>query len=197
VCATLTWYGPEGFYADGQAQLSWYGSDLKSATLGTLVENNKGKGEAFSVELGKRSSIGSTLTITPQIQMIYSNVSFDTFADRARSVVISAKGDSLKSRWGFSIDDQSVSGEGPETRLTHVYGVANLTYEWLNGTRADVSGTSIVNRDARLWSEIDLGGSYSWNFRLTLYTEASANTSVAKFGDSYALKGTAGIRLVF
>jgi len=85
-----------------------------------------------------------------------------------------------------------------DTRRSHVYGVASLTYEWLDGTRVDVTGTGIANRDERLWAEAGVGGSYSWNDgRFTLYTEASADTAVNDFGDSYGLKGTAGFRIRF
>ncbi|TGV71937.1 autotransporter outer membrane beta-barrel domain-containing protein, partial [Mesorhizobium sp. M00.F.Ca.ET.158.01.1.1] len=31
---TLTWYGNSGFYVDAQAELTWFDSDLSSATLG-------------------------------------------------------------------------------------------------------------------------------------------------------------------
>jgi hypothetical protein len=49
-----------------------------------------------------------------------------------------------------------------------------------------------------LGGELGAGGSYSWNGgRVTLYTEISANTALARFGDSYSLKGTAGVRARF
>src|SRR5690606_25806013 len=35
--ATLTWYGPQGLYADAQAQFSWFDTRLESAVLGTLA----------------------------------------------------------------------------------------------------------------------------------------------------------------
>ncbi|WP_343219498.1 autotransporter outer membrane beta-barrel domain-containing protein, partial [Phyllobacterium endophyticum] len=42
---TLTWYGQNGFYLDGQAQATWYDSDLRSSTLGTnLAEGSDGFG---------------------------------------------------------------------------------------------------------------------------------------------------------
>ncbi|WP_277052037.1 hypothetical protein [Zestomonas thermotolerans] len=45
-------------------------------------------------------------------------------------------------------------------------------------------------------ADVGLGGSYSWNDgKYTLFAEALANTSLNHFGDSYAYKGTFGIRV--
>lgn len=199
VGATMTWYGPKGFYIDGQVKLSWFDSDLASNVLGSLVRNNKGDGQAFSVELGKQTPIGRNLSITPQVQMSYAKVDFDRFADPADAVVSAAKGESLKTRWGLAIDHQaSWKGRSGDTRRTRLYTVMNLGYEWLDGAVSDVSGTPIANRDHRLSAELGLGGSYSWgNDRFTLYTELSGDTAVADIGAGYNVKGTAGFRVRF
>ena len=197
--ATLSWYGPKGLYVDGQAKLSWFDSDLRSGTLGTLVKGNDGNGQAFSLELGKRSSVGGGLTLTPQAQMIYTHVDFDRFVDPAGAVISADRGSSLKTRWGISLDhQQSWDSPSGDMRRTHLYGLVNLTYEWLDGTRVDVSSTPVANRDRRLWGELGVGGSYSWGGdRFTLYTEISGDTSISDLGDGYGLKGTAGLRISF
>ncbi len=196
--ASLTWYGPQGFYVDGQAKLSWFDSDLKSNLLGVLVEGNKGKGRAFSLELGKRSSVGGGLTVTPQVQMTYTHVGFDRFADQVDTIVSADRGDSLRTRWGLSLDHRQSRGATGEGRSTHVYAMANIAYEWLEGARAGVSGTPVENRDRRLTGELGLGGSYSWGGgRFTLYSEVAGDTALAGFGDGYSIKGTAGLRMQF
>jgi len=199
VGATMTWYGPKGFYVDGQVKLSWFDSDLESNILGSLAQGNKGDGQAFSLELGKQTSIGRNLSITPQVQMSYAKVDFNRFADPAEASVSAAKGESLKTRWGLAIDHQtSWKGRSGDTRRTRLYSVINLSYEWLDGAEADVSGTPIANRDHRLSGELGLGGSYSWgDDRFTLYTEVSGDTAIADFGAGYNLKGTAGFRVRF
>ncbi|MEI4505950.1 autotransporter-associated beta strand repeat-containing protein [Sphingopyxis sp. CCNWLW253] len=199
VGATMTWYGPQGFYVDGQVKLSWFDSDLESNILGSLARGNKGDGQAFSLELGKQTPIGGNLSITPQVQMSYAKVDFDRFADPSAAAVSVAKGESLKTRWGLAIDHQtSWKGRAGDTRRTRLYTVMNLGYEWLDGAVADVSGTPIANRDHRLTGELGLGGSYSWgDDRFTLYTEVSGDTAIADFGAGYNLKGTAGFRVRF
>ena len=122
VGATMTWYGPQGFYADGQVKLSWFDSDLESNILGSLARGNKGNGQAFSLELGKQTAIGRNLSITPQVQMSYAKVDFDRFADPSDAAVSVTKGESLKTRWGLAIDHQtSWKGAAGDTRRTRLY----------------------------------------------------------------------------
>ena len=199
VGATMTWYGPQGFYVDGQVKFSWFDSDLESNILGSLAQGNKGDGQAFSLELGKQTPIGRNLSITPQVQISYATVDFDRFADPSAAAVSVVKGESLRTRWGVAIDHQTNwKGRSGDIRRTRFYSVMNLSYEWLDDTEADVSGTPIVNGDHRLSGELGLGGSYSWgNDRFTLYTEVSGDTAIADFGVGYNLKGNAGFRVRF
>ena len=198
VGATLTWYSNGGFYADAQAQVSWYRSDLESSVLGSLVDENHGSGEAFSLEVGKRAPLGGGLSVTPQIQMAYSNVRFDAFADPAGAAVSADTGSSLKSRWGISVDHQRNPEGASGAGQSHIYGIVNLSYEWLDGAVAGVSGTPLRRSDDRLWGELGLGGSYSWNGgRYALFSEVSADTAISNFGDSNELKANAGFRIRF
>ncbi|HYC94227.1 MAG TPA: autotransporter outer membrane beta-barrel domain-containing protein, partial [Sphingomicrobium sp.] len=189
---TLSWYGANGFYADAQAQLSWYDADLESDVLGDLTRGNDGNGQAFSIELGQQIGSGR-LTITPQAQLVYSVIGFDRFTDPNDASVSIDKDASLRARFGISLDrrflvDGKVRGG--------VYGIANLSYELLDGTRTDVSGTGLSRRDDRLWGEAGVGGNYRWG-NVSLYGEASATTALGNFGDSYGMKAQAGIRVGF
>ncbi|WP_287461111.1 autotransporter outer membrane beta-barrel domain-containing protein [Sphingomonas sp.] len=187
--ATLTWFGPKGFYIDGRAQATWFDSRLRSAVLGTLADGNHGFGQTYSLEVGKRAPVGAKLSVTPQIQMVYQHVTFDRFSDPHGAAVSSHLGGSLKSRWGLSVERQDAG--------RYLYGIANLSYEWLDGTVADVAGTPIRRENHRLWGELGVGGSALIGNRLTLFGEASANTAINDFGKSYSVKGNAGIRLAF
>jgi outer membrane autotransporter protein len=191
--AALTWYGFGGFYVDGQVQVSRYESTLNSELRGTLANDNGGYGEAFSIEAGKRFAFSDRFGITPQFQISYSNVRFDRFLDTAGATVSADNGDSLKTRWGVALDHENV-WEGGRSR---VYGIANVSYEWLDGMRIIVSGTPVDYADQRLWGELGLGASVSWNKDLTLYAEVSGNSPFGDFGDSYILKGNVGLRARF
>jgi fibronectin-binding autotransporter adhesin len=186
--ATLSWYGPRGFYVDSQVRTTWFDSDLRSTVLGALTDGNDGHGQAYSVELGKRSPIDAKLSFTPQVQMVYSTVGFDRFADPNDAEVSSGRGESLKTRLGLAIDRQDAT--------SHLYAVGNLSYEWRGGTASNVSGTPVARTNDRLWGELGVGGTVTVG-SLRLYTEASADTAINDFGHSYSLKGTVGLRLAF
>ena len=192
--ATLTWHSPSGFYADGQAQVSWFSSDLTSGTLGALTKDNDGTGVGFSLELGKRASLGGGLSLTPQIQVSYAHADFDRFVDPAGAVIAADQAESLRTRWGLSLDHQATVGAN---RSRYLYGIVNISREWLAETGVMVSGTDILNRERAWWGEIGLGGSYTWNGRVTLYAQGSGKTALGDFGDSYSLKGTVGLRASF
>ena len=197
--ATLTWFGTGGAYVDAQAQASWFDSDLASDVLGERANGEGGQGYALSLEAGQALAGGGSLTFIPQAQLTYSHTDFDSFTDRSGGQVSSGKGDSLQGRLGLALDhDWSGQAENGQARQVKLYGLANLTYEFLDGSRVAVAGTPISSRDERLWGGLGVGGSYGWNEgRYAIYGEASAETPLASFGDSYGFNGTAGFRMTF
>lgn len=199
VGSTLTWYGADGFYADGQAQATKYTSNLSSALAGTLTNDNDGFGYAFSLETGRRIGLGNGWSVTPQAQLAYSKVNFSAFADRFAAVVSLNNADSLLGRAGIAANYQR-SWRDAEGRLTRadVYGITNLNYEFLNGVSVDVAGTSFANANDRLWGSIGGGGSYSWHGgKYSLYGDVTYNTSLSNIGESNSIKGTGGFRVTW
>lgn len=198
VGGTLTWYGKNGFYLDGQARFTWYDSDLNSKLARkSLVKDNDGFGYASSIEGGKRIALDSNWSLTPQAQLVYSNVDFDAFTDAFGARVSRANGESLQGRLGVALDHESSQVMiGGTPMRTHVYGVANLHYEFLDGTKVDVSGQSFASRNDRLWASLGVGGSYNWNKdKYSLYGEGLVNTSLNQFGNSYSVIGRVGLRM--
>ncbi|WP_461384527.1 autotransporter family protein, partial [Devosia indica] len=198
VGATLTWYGANGFYADAQAQLTWYDSDLASDTFGRLASGNDGFGYALSIEAGKRIATSSSWTVTPQAQLTWSSVTFDAFTGPNGEHVALTDGDSLQTRLGIAAErEHSWLDEAGKTRRANLYAIANLHYEVLNGTKVDVSGTPLTARAEPLSGEIGFGGSYNWNDdKYSVYGEASAATNLSgSIAKSYQIKATAGFRI--
>ncbi|QQO34452.1 autotransporter outer membrane beta-barrel domain-containing protein [Bradyrhizobium diazoefficiens] len=198
VGGTLTWYGNNGFYVDAQAQSMFYHSDIFSALVGTMTHGNQGFGYGFSVESGKRFGIGNGWWLTPQAQLAYSKVSFDSFADRFNALVSIGNADSLLGRAGLSLNHQKTWNNDSGIVRSDVYAIGNVYYEFLNGTKVDVSGTSFASANDRLWGSIGAGGTYSWaNGRYAIFGEVSYNASLANSGDSHSYKGTGGFRIVW
>ncbi|TCR98660.1 autotransporter outer membrane beta-barrel domain-containing protein [Rhizobium sp. BK418] len=196
--ATLTWYGDNGFYVDAQSQVTWYDSDLKSDLVdGAMESGNNGFGYALSLEAGRRFAASGPWSITPQAQLIYSSVDFDTFNDRFGARVSLDDGDSLIGRLGVALDrEETMRRADGQRALAKVYGSANLYGEFLDGTAVDVSGTGFETKNDPLWAGLTLGGSYNWSDdRYSLYGEVAAKSSLKDFGDSYVISGTAGLRV--
>lgn len=189
--ATLTWYGGDGLYVDGQASVAWLSSDLSADAVGDLVDGNDGFGYAFSIEAGRKVPVGGNWSLTPQAQLAFTSVDFDDFTDGFGAEVTLERGDSLKGRIGLAVDYDGGPGESP----SHVYGIANITYEFLDGTAVDVAGTEVGFEPDSFGAELGLGGAYRWGGgRHSLYGEALGTSS---FEGSYGIKGTLGISTAF
>lgn len=181
--AALTWYGGNGLYVDGQGQVSVLRSDFASNEAGSIGEGIHGSGYAVSLEAGRQLAIGNGWSLTPQAQLAYAAISFDSFADPFGAEVSLKDGDSLKGRIGLSTDYRRDAD-------THVYAIANLTYEFLDGTTATVSGVDLTYKPERFGGEIGLGGAYRWDDgKYALHGEALASTS---FAGGYGFKGSIG-----
>lgn len=195
---TLTWYGNSGFYVDTQAALTWYDSNLKSSTLNaTLASGNDGFGYGLSVEAGQKIALTRQWSLTPQAQLAYSSVRFDRFTDAYGAVVSLDDADSLTGRLGISADyDSDWKDATGQISRAKVYGIANLYYDFLDGSNVDVSGISVASENQPLWGGLSLGGSLSWsNDRYAVHGEAFARTSLKNFGDSNTIGAKVGFSM--
>lgn len=196
--ATTTWSGASGFYVDGQAQATWYDSDLTSDTLGRrLTTGNNGFGRAFSIESGQRLALNETWSLTPQAQLTYSSVSFDGFTDPFGARVNRDKADSLVGRVGVSVDRTVAWRDAPgHAARTHVYGIANLYYDFRGGTTVNVSDTLFSARQDRLWAGLGVGGAVTWNDdRFAVYGELLVRSSLEGTGSGHDYRGNVGVRV--
>lgn len=198
VGASLTWYGASGFYVDGQVQAMWFDSDISSRTIGRdEVKGNNGNGVAISLETGYRYDIGKGFSLTPQAQLIRSRVDFDSFTDPYGARVRLDDGDSLSGRLGVSLDYEPESGGAKGAAgQTHVYAIANLYNEFMNGTNVNVGGVAFRSRDERLWAELGVGGTYQWNKgRYGVYGNLSVAGATNNMSDNHSVGGMIGFRV--
>ncbi|MBP2561221.1 fibronectin-binding autotransporter adhesin [Neorhizobium galegae] len=192
---TLTWYGNSGFYVDTQAAVTWYDSNLNSGTLqSTLADGNDGFGYGLSVEAGQKIALTRQWSLTPQAQLAYSSVRFDDFTDAYGTAVSLDDADSLTGRLGVSADyDSDWKDAAGRISRSKFYGIANLYYDFLDGSNVDVSGIKVVSDNQPLWGGLSLGGSLSWSDdRYAVHGEAFARTSLKDFGGSNSIGAKVG-----
>ncbi|WP_052726328.1 autotransporter outer membrane beta-barrel domain-containing protein [Devosia epidermidihirudinis] len=188
--ASLTWRDQAGSYVDLQGQIARFSTDLNAAGY-ALVQGNAGTGFAAGIEVGHEFALDESWSLTPQAQLNYASVGFDAFTDHFGADVSLRNGASLKGRLGFAVDYrtdwQDAEGRAAATKL---YGVTNLTYEFLDGTSVAVSGTDLTFASQKLGAELGFGGTLDLaDGTHALHGEVLGTTS---FEGSYAAKGTVG-----
>jgi outer membrane autotransporter protein len=196
--ATSTWYGKNGFYIDGQAQVTWFDSDLDSWTANTgLASARKATGYAASIEAGQRFAIDQNWSLTPQAQLLWSSIDADAFQDTWKARVSMHDGDSLIGRLGLAVNhDSSWQAIDGTSVNTSIYGIANIYQEFLGGTSVNVAGVNFDTDAEKTWAGIGAGGTYAWaNSKYAIYGQGSIDTSLTHFADNYALKGTVGFKM--
>jgi len=200
VGATLTWLRDDDLYVDGQAQAMWYDSDLSSDRSGAVADGIDGFGYALGVEVGRRIAWKEDWTVTPQAQLVYSSVDFDSFSDPFDARVESDDGATMPLRIGVAVDEETAwkaEGKG-DVRRRHLYGIANLYYDLIDGTGVSVGGVGFSTTGDRVWGALGLGGTYSWgDGAYAVYGEGLVRTSLEDFGDSYANTATLGFRMAW
>lgn len=194
---SLTYYDDSGLYADGQASVMLISRDYNSALLGGLAHGALGLGYGLSVETGYRAKLSDNWTLTPQLQLSYTNLHMSTLTDRFGAVVSVVDGQSLRGRLGLGAEYQdNWKEEDGTTSRFQMHAVANLYNEFLPDNRVSLSGFTLDSRKHAQWAGLSVGANYNWNDdSYSLYGELSANTAIADFGNSYELKGTVGLRV--
>ena len=196
--ATMTWYGRNGFYVDGQAHFTLYDSDLHSATAERdLVNGAEGQSHGLSIEVGRRFALSGNWSLTPQGQVAFSAYAFDDFTDVFGARVSVDESDSILGRAGIaaSYDVDRLDSNGQVSRK-HLYGIANLYRDFADGSTVQVAGTAFSSRNERLYGGIGAGGSLAWaDDRYSLYGELLYRASLENAGENDEVSGTVGFRV--
>ncbi|AQS41070.1 MAG: Outer membrane autotransporter [Candidatus Tokpelaia hoelldobleri] len=203
---TLTWYGNNGFYVDAQAQVQWFDSSIYSRSDNGekgfdryLTTGNHGLGYGFSVEGGRRIALSDGWSVTPQAQLVYSHVDFNSFSDSIGVRMTARDGGSLLGRAGAGVEhERNWTSDKGDTRSLKVHGTGDIYHEFLDGSSVSVSGVAFRNRDYRTWAGIGGGVDYSWkNGKYAVYGDVNTRTAFEDFGKSYQVQGTVGFKVKF
>ncbi|MGV0909714.1 autotransporter outer membrane beta-barrel domain-containing protein [Martelella sp. FOR1707] len=195
--ATMTWYGTNGFYLDGQAFGNVINNDITIAGMPTL-SMQQSYGYSLSAETGYRFDVAPGWAVTPQAQLTWGSVNFDDFTGVYNEDVSLVNGDSLAARMGLQTDYRTdwTTATG-EARSASFHGIANVYYDFTNDpSEVRVSGVNMSTDDGDWTGEIGIGGSYTWlNGKLGINGDVTASTGLENFGDSYGLTGKVSFQM--
>ncbi len=190
---SATWYGNNDVYVDGQLQYSVYESDLTSDVLGALISGNDGSGTAASLEVGRTYALDGGLSVTPQAQLTYSTVDFDSFTGPNDERVSLDEAESLKLRLGVAADYTVATPFGDQ----NLYGIVNVTREFADAPRVDVSGVTLTQAVEDWTAEIGVGGRYAFDENTTLQGDIRYSTGLENVNDSRTVSASLSIRMEF
>ncbi|WP_186435622.1 autotransporter outer membrane beta-barrel domain-containing protein, partial [Xenorhabdus innexi] len=202
VGGTGTWYGHNGFYLGGLAQMTYFSSDLNSKTAGKhLGEEKAALGYALSLEAGQRINLTPTWSFTPQAQLAYSSIRMDDFHDVFKTKVHFGQSNNMKLRVGSVLDYRPKwrDGQNKDKKSPHLYGLFNVRQELLGDSdSAHVANKAFSSRNDRLWGEVGAGGAYSWNNgKYVVYSQTSVNTSLNNAADNYEINAKLGLKIAW
>ncbi|OTA16213.1 autotransporter protein YapJ [Xenorhabdus vietnamensis] len=193
---TSTWYGKNKFYLDGLAQITYFDNDLNSKTASQpLGSSRSALGYALSLEAGQGLDLNQAWSLIPQVQLVFSSIDMNEFHDPFGAKIHFDRSESMKFRIGTTIDYRQKWHDD----LSHLYGFFNINQEILGrNDLTNVADVAFISGNDRIWGDVGAGGSYSWdNGKSSVYGQASANTSLNNFADSYELKAKVGIKVMW
>lgn len=192
----LTWRGNAGFYADAVLQGTFYDTDIGSSEIGNLASGVSATGTAASLEVGQAFAVGHGITITPEAQLVYTSVNFDSFADRDATVVSGGSADSLIGRAGVRVEHAGfVSNAATDATRFNAYILANIAYNFMSGTEVLIEDTLLAQEQAALAGEIGVGAAISFGRGWNIYGEGSYATTSLSSGDDNLWSGNFGVRV--
>ncbi|WIY24210.1 autotransporter outer membrane beta-barrel domain-containing protein [Parasedimentitalea psychrophila] len=183
--ATATWFGNDGWYADGQLQFSFL--EINFSADGTdLAENEKGYGVGLSAEFGKRITLSSSSAIVPHAQINWTRLDGGTFTDLSGNSVSMENIQSKRGRLGLAYEyfDQPNN--------TKLYAVGSIVHGFSSNNTVVINDASLKIGELGTWAEFGVGVSKYWGVNRKFYAEMSSRQSLnSESGSSFGI--TAGI----
>ena len=156
VAASLTWFGNDGFYVDGNAAIDFVSIDAASQMGGTLLNDHEDVVFSASAEVGKRFALKGGTTLVPQVQLSWGKMRDGSLTDNLGNVVRFADRVSLTSRIGLTVE-QDVTGTAWGSGK--VFGFGNVLHDLEGNRSVTVAGTDVSQSGAGDW--VELGGGFS------------------------------------
>ena len=163
-----------GFHVDASAQATRFDVDMTSG-LGRRLKESDGSGWALGLEAGRSMTLNSGLSVMPNLGLVWSQASMDTFTDANGSRVSMDDAESLVGRLGVAAVAETDGGP-------RLFGSVDVTHEFSEETEAMVSGTRLAASAETTGVRLGIGGLFDLGNGASLrgsagYTSAGGGNS--------------------
>ena len=143
----------DGFHVDASAQATRFDVDMTSG-LGRRLKESDGSGWALGLEAGRSMTLNSGLSVTPNLGLVWSQASMDTFTDAdayGGHRVSMDDAESLVGRLGVAAMAETDGGP-------RLFGSLDVTHEFSEETEVMVSGTRLAASAETTGVRVGVGG---------------------------------------
>ena len=141
----------DGFHMDASAQATRFDVDMTSG-LGRRLKESDGSGWALGLEAGRSMTLNSGLSVTPNLGLVWSQASMDTFTDAYGGHRVSMDdAESLVGRLGVAAMAETDGGP-------RLFGSLDVTHEFSEETEVMVSGTRLAASAETTGVRVGVGG---------------------------------------
>ena len=188
------------FHFDGQLQYAAFSSDI--AVAGSSRANNLG-GDAITAaaEIGMKLPEMHGITLTPQVQLSWTSIDFDAFADSEDSRISLADGETTSARLGITATAPLATLTGgtgaakpgiPASGQTLLHASANLHLPLDGETSARIGDNTAISDLEEESLSLGIGMSHNWNA-----TTLSADLATTQGEDTETYRASLSATLAF
>ncbi len=150
VGVSATWWGEDGWYADGEFSYTRFEDvDLSSETRGMVASGLDGEGHAIGVEVGRRMEMDG-FALVPRGGLTWTWVDVDGFAD--------VSGVAGSGRASFRSEDSVRARVGALLENGQTYASLDVEREFSESREAMASGARLRSEVESTWARVGVGG---------------------------------------
>ena len=176
----------DGFHVDASAQATRFDVDMTSG-LGRRLKESDGSGWALGLEAGRSMTLNSGLSVMPNLGLVWSQASLDTFTDARGARVSMDDAESLVGRLGVAAMAETDGGP-------RLFGSLDVTHEFSEETEVMVSGTRLAASAETTGVRVGVGGLFDLGNGTSLRGSADYMSSGA---DNSAYGAGLGVTMSF
>ncbi|MES0863362.1 autotransporter outer membrane beta-barrel domain-containing protein [Ruegeria sp. SCPT10] len=190
--ATLSalWVANSQFYIDGQLSFGYFNGSIRPNDGGTV--DIDGSGYEISVEVGKPFALQNDWTLTPQVQLAYSDVNMGDVSDWAGGDRIGSlvDGDTLMARVGLR-------AERAFANSSILYGQVDFYHAFDNETSLSFGQNTMLTAPGQNTAVLTIGGEMALSDHSQLYGEITSETGLGNSSGDHSFGWNFGFEVQF